>query len=155
MPENNLILTPTGLQKLIDELEELKKVRRKDVARKIKEAKEHGDLSENAEYAAAKEEQGIIEGRIIDIEHKIKTAEIAEKTEANKDTIMLGSRVVLKKGDETFEYEIVGTNEVDPEVNKISNESPLGKALMGKSAGVHVEYTTPDGKQACSIESIE
>lgn len=153
MANNNIILTPAGLQKLKDELSELKDVKRKEVAEKIKDAKEQGDLSENAEYAAAKEEQGLIEARIAELEHTVKTAEVAD-TSKTDDGVNMGSTVVLDSADGESEFEIVGTNEADPVSGKISNESPLGRALMGKNVGDTIEYPTPDGPQSCKIKSI-
>lgn len=144
MPEKNLMLTPAGLQKLQTELDELKNIRRREVAEKIKEAKEQGDLSENAEYAAAKEEQGIIEARIAELEHSIKTADVVEPMMAT-GSVMLGTKVEIEMNGKMFSYEIVGTNEADPSLGKISNASPLGKSLMGKKEGDEVQYKSPDG----------
>lgn len=151
----NLILTEAGIQKLREELETLTKVRRKEVAEKIKEAKEQGDLSENAEYAAAKEEQGLIEARIAELEHSIKTAQVVENSEVGKGKITLGSTVTVstKSGDVT--YEIVGTNEADPMNKKISNESPLGQVLMGKKPGDDIQYSTPAGPVKATISKVQ
>ncbi len=154
MPQN-LILTEAGIQKLKEELETLTKVRRKEVAQKIKEAKEQGDLSENAEYAAAKEEQGLIEARIAELEHSVKTAQVVENGEAGKGKITLGSTVTIATGTTKLTYEIVGTNEADPLNKKISNESPLGQALMGKKEGDAVSYSTPAGSVSATIEKVQ
>lgn len=151
----NLILTESGIQKLREELETLTKVRRKEVAQKIKEAKEQGDLSENAEYSAAKEEQGLIEARIAELEHSIKTADVVENGHATKGKVSLSSKVTIATEAGKIQYEIVGTNEADPLNKKISNESPLGQALMGKKPGDTVEYATPAGRIQASIEKVE
>jgi transcription elongation factor GreA len=154
MGQNHLMLTETGLKKLQDELEVLVKVRRKEVAHKIKEAKEQGDLSENAEYAAAKEEQGNIEARIAELEHAIKTAEVTTAHTGKKDVVTLSSTVVVDIDGKSAEFAIVGTNEADPASYKISNESPLGQALMGQKSGATVTYKTPDGSHTCTIKKI-
>lgn len=154
MPQN-LILTEAGIQKLREELENLTKVRRKEVAEKIKEAKEQGDLSENAEYAAAKEEQGLIEARIAELEHAVKTAQVVENGEAAKGKITLGSTVTIATKSGKLTYEIVGTNEADPLNKKISNESPLGQSLMGKKEGDEVSYSTPAGSVSVAIEKVQ
>lgn len=151
----NLILTESGIQKLKEELETLTKVRRKEVAQKIKEAKEQGDLSENAEYSAAKEEQGLIEARIAELEHTIKTAEVVENGRATKGKVSLGSVVTVVTDAGKIKYEIVGTNEADPLNKKISNESPLGQAIMGKKPGDEAAYTTPGGSIKVVIEKVE
>ncbi len=151
----NLILTPAGLAKLKEEHELLTKTRRKEVAQKIKEAKEQGDLSENAEYAAAKEEQGLIEARIAELEHTIKTASVADQGSAEKGKVSLGSKVTVTTDGKTSTFEIVGTNEADPLNKRISNESPLGAALMGKKSGEETEYVTPAGTIKVSIGSIQ
>lgn len=151
----NLILTESGIQKLKEELEVLTKVRRKEVAQKIKEAKEQGDLSENAEYSAAKEEQGLIEARIAELEHSIKTADVIENGHITKGKVSLGSTVTVATQAGKIQYEIVGTNEADPLNKKISNESPLGQALMGKKPGDAIEYSTPAGQVKVSIEKVE
>ena len=133
MDKKNL-LTYQGLQKLENELQELKVVRRKEVAAKIKEAREQGDLSENAEYDAAKEEQRDIEARIEDIEKILKNAEVVVEEEVDLDKISIGCNVKILdiEFDEELEYKIVGSTEANSLKGKISNESPVGKALLGK-----------------------
>ena len=128
------ILTYQGLKKLEDELQELKVVRRKEVAAKIKEAREQGDLSENAEYDAAKDEQRDIEARIEDIEKILKNAEVVVEEEVDLDKISIGCNVKILdiEFDEELEYKIVGSTEANSLKGKISNESPVGKALLGK-----------------------
>ncbi len=145
--------TPQGLEKLKSELEKLK-ANRKSLAKKISEAKELGDLSENAEYHAAKEEQGMNESRIIEIENILKQAVVVEKNK-KLDQVQVGSKVTVKnnQGVET-EYEIVGSNEVDPANGKISNESPLGQAMLGKKIGEIVTINTPRGEHSYTISKI-
>lgn len=137
MPEKKTILTYTGLKALESELENLKVVRRKEVAVKIREAREQGDLSENAEYDAAKDEQRDIETRIEEIEKILKNVEVVDEDEVDLDKISVGCTVVLydKEFEEEVEYRIVGSTEANSLAGKISNESPLGAALLGKAVG--------------------
>ena len=147
MGEKKRILTYAGLRALEDELENLKVVRRKEVAVKIREAREQGDLSENAEYDAAKDEQRDIETRIEEIEKILKNAEVVVEDEVDIDKISVGCVVVLydKEFEEEVEYKIVGSTEANSLAGKISNESPLGKALLGKAVGDDVEVDTQVG----------
>ena len=147
MAEKKRILTYAGLRALEDELENLKVVRRKEVAVKIREAREQGDLSENAEYDAAKDEQRDIETRIEEIEKILKNAEVVVEDEVDIDKISVGCVVVLydKEFEEEVEYKIVGSTEANSLAGKISNESPLGKALLGKAVGDDVEVDTQVG----------
>lgn len=147
MAEKKKILTYAGLKALEDELENLKVVRRKEVAAKIKEAREQGDLSENAEYDAAKDEQRDIEARIEEIEKILKNAEVVVEDEVDLDRISVGCLVALydKEFDEEVEYKIVGSTEANSLAGKISNESPLGKALIGKMVGDEVEVEAQAG----------
>ena len=139
-------MTYEGLKKLEDELQDLKVNRRKEVAQKIKEAREQGDLSENAEYDAAKDEQRDIEARIEEIEKILKNAEVADD-EFGAGVINLGSTVTVYdcEFDEEIVFKLVGSTEAKSLENKISNEAPLGKALIGKVAGDEVEVETPSG----------
>ena len=141
------ILTYAGLRALEDELENLKVVRRKEVAVKIREAREQGDLSENAEYDAAKDEQRDIETRIEEIEKILKHAEVVVEDEVDLDQISVGCTVVLydKEFEEEVEYKIVGSTEANSLAGKISNESPLGKALMGHKVGDNIEVNAQAG----------
>ena len=141
------ILTYAGLRALEDELENLKVVRRKEVAVKIREAREQGDLSENAEYDAAKDEQRDIETRIEEIEKILKHAEVVVEDEVDLDKISVGCTVVLydKEFEEEVEYKIVGSTEANSLAGKISNESPLGKALIGKKVGDNIEVNAQAG----------
>ena len=150
------ILTYQGLKKLEDELQELKVVRRKEVAAKIKEAREQGDLSENAEYDAAKDEQRDIEARIEDIEKILKNAEVVVEEEVDLDKISIGCNVKILdiEFDEELEYKIVGSTEANSLKGKISNESPVGKALLGKQVGDIVKVETPGGEFEYKLLSI-
>ena len=141
------ILTYQGLKKLEDELQDLKVVRRKEVAAKIKEAREQGDLSENAEYDAAKDEQRDIEARIEDIEKILKNAEVVVEEEVDLDKISIGCNIKILdiEFDEELEYKIVGSTEANSLKGKISNESPVGKALIGTKVGDVVEVETQAG----------
>ena len=141
------ILTYQGLQKLEDELQNLKVVRRKEVAQKIKEAREQGDLSENAEYDAAKDEQRDIEARIEQIEKILKNAEVVVEEEVDLDKINIGCQVKIldMEFDEELEYKIVGSTEANSLKGKISNESPVGQALLGKKVGETVTVETQAG----------
>ena len=144
-PKKN-ILTYAGLRRLEDELEDLKVNQRKMIAQKIKEAREQGDLSENAEYDSAKDEQRDIEARIEELEKILKNAEVVDESEADTDTINIGCKVQVldMEYDDEMEYFVVGSTEADSLKNKISNESPLGKALIGKKVGDVVQVETPD-----------
>ncbi len=155
--EKKIILTSAGLASLEEELENLKVVRRKEVAAKIKEARAQGDLSENAEYDAAKEEQAEIEARIATIEKMFRNVEVIDEDEINTGKVNLGNKVTVY--DEEFEeeitYTIVGPAEADPAELKLSNESPLGMALMGHSVGDVVENNAPDGILKFKILEIQ
>ncbi len=156
MAEKKVVLTYDGLKKLEDELQELKIVKRKAVAEKIKEARSQGDLSENAEYDSAKEEQAEIEARIITLEKMLRNAEVIDEEEIDHGVINFGSKVKVydKEFEEEVVYLIVGSAEADPFSQKISNESPLGLALIGKTVGEEVEVATPDGTVTYKILEI-
>ena len=147
-----VVMTYDGLKKMEQELENLKTVRRKEVAEKIKEARGQGDLSENAEYDAAKEEQGEIESRIVQLENLLRNAEVIDE-----DVLKMGSKVTVLdvEFDEEMEYTIVGSTEADPMNGRISNESPLGMALLGQKVGATVMADTPDGEVAFKILNIQ
>ena len=157
MEEKKKILTYTGLKALEDELENLKVVRRKEVAAKIKEAREQGDLSENAEYDAAKDEQRDIEARIEELEKILKNAEVVDEDEVNLDKISVGCTVTVYdvEFDEEMEFKIVGSTEANSLQGKISNESPVGKALIGRSVGDTVQVETQAGEIAYKVLGIE
>ena len=156
MEEKKNILTYEGLKRYEDELHELKVVRRKEVAQKIKEAREQGDLSENAEYDAAKDEQRDIEARIEVLEKILKNVEVIADEDVTSDTINIGCTVVIKDldEDETEEYSIVGSTESNSLAGKISNESPVGKALMGAAVGDTVTVSTPAGEFKYEVREI-
>lgn len=141
------LMTREGLDKLEAELQDLKVVRRREIAEKIKEAREQGDLSENAEYDAAKDEQRDIEARIEQLEEILKNAEVVDSDEGDEDKINIGSRVRILdiEDDEELEYKIVGSTETDSLNGKISNESPVGRALLGAVAGQVVSVETEAG----------
>jgi len=147
-------ITPEGLEKIRKELEERKTTIRQEIASSIKEAKEQGDLSENAEYSAARQRQGENEARIAELEVMIKTMKVAEKS-GNTSCVGFGSTVSVKmESGKEMAFTIVGTNEVDPASGKISNESPLGKAFIDKCEGDTAEVETPSGTMKYSIVSI-
>ncbi|EST51669.1 transcription elongation factor GreA [Brevibacillus panacihumi W25] len=147
MSEKEVILTPEGLAKLEQELEDLKTVKRKEVAARIKEAISFGDISENSEYEEAKNEQAFIEGRILTLEKMLRNARIITNEDVDTGVVSVGSKVRLKDlefGD-IVDYTIVGSAESDPMNNKISNESPVGQALLGKAKGAVVDVQVPAG----------
>lgn len=131
---NETLITQEGLQKLKDELNELKSVRRIKVSKRIQEAIALGDLSENSEYDDAKNEQALVEGHIAELEAKIRTAKIIEETDDSSAKVRLGSKVILEDVEtgDRFDYTVVGTAEADPFNNRISNESPVGSAILGQ-----------------------
>ncbi|KYP81959.1 transcription elongation factor GreA [Ferroacidibacillus organovorans] len=147
MSEKEVLVTPAGLKKLEDELEQLKSVKRREVAERIKVAISYGDISENSEYEDAKNEQAFVEGRIITLEKMLRNARIIHDEEIDTGVVSIGSTVTLRDIEykEDVEYHIVGSAESDPAENKISNESPVGRALLGKSVGSTVEVTVPAG----------
>lgn len=147
-----VVLTPEGLKKLTAELAELK-ARRKAVINRIQTAKEFGDLSENAEYDDARNEQSFVEGRIQELDEMIKRAKIVNKQQGG-GKIGLGSRVAVECDGEKEEYELVGANESDPSMGKISVESPIGKSLLGAAKGETVVVSTPGGKMEYKVISI-
>ena len=139
-------MTPAGLEALEKELEELKTVRRKDVAEKIKVARGFGDLSENSEYDEAKNEQGFIESRIAQLEAMLKHARVIDNDDLSLEHVSVGTHVKIEDEDgEVEEYDITGSTEADVDANRISDESPVGSALIGKKAGDSVDVTLPNG----------
>lgn len=147
MKEKDVMLTVVGLKQLEDELEQLKTVKRRSVAERIKQAIEFGDISENSEYEDAKNEQAFIEGRILTLEKMLRNAKIIDDENLANDIVSLGSKIVIKDlefGD-VLEYTLVGSVEADPDANKISNESPVGKAILGQQKGSVVEVNVPAG----------
>lgn len=157
MVEKKNILTYEGLTRLEGELQDLKVVKRKQVAEKIKEAREQGDLSENAEYDAAKDEQRDIEARIEELEKILKNAEVVDEDEVDLGKINIGCMVKLldKNDKEEVMFRIVGSTEANSMQNKISNESPVGKALMGKKVGQVVNVDTQAGRLSYKVIDIQ
>ncbi len=157
MEEKKRILTYAGLKALEDELENLKVVRRKEVAGKIKEAREQGDLSENAEYDAAKDEQRDIEARIEELEKILKNAEVVVEDEVDSDKINIGCTITVydEEFEEEMEFKIVGSTEANSLQGKISNESPVGKALIGREVGDEVAVETQAGEITYKVLKIE
>jgi len=151
------IMTYEGIKKLEEELEYLKTVKRKEITEKIKVALGYGDLSENSEYDEAKNEQAFVEGRIIQLENMLRNASVVDESELEKDIVSIGSVVRVKdyEFDEEVEYHIVGSAEADPMENKISNESPVGNALIGKKAGDIIEVIIPDGVSKYKVLEIK
>ncbi|MDP3965110.1 MAG: transcription elongation factor GreA [bacterium] len=156
MADKTEYITAEGLQKLKKELDELKNVKRKEIADRIQEAKELGDLSENAEYADAKNEQSFIEGRIIQLENLLKNVTIISDTKKKKsEVVQVGSKIELSTNGNTLKYTIVGSNEAEPEKGLISNESPLGQAFLGRGVGEMVQISVPAGTVEYKILHIE
>ena len=158
MAEKETILTEAGLKKLEDELDYLRSEKRQQVAERLKIAISYGDISENSEYDDAKNEQAFVEGRILTLENMIRNAKVIKDSEINKDIVSLGSKVKIKDmetGDED-EYEVVGTTEADPmaDIPRISNESPVGKAILGQKVGSVCVVRTPAGELNYKIVSI-
>jgi transcription elongation factor GreA len=151
-----VILTKEGKEELEKRLEYLKIEKRAEITERIKTAREFGDLSENAEYDAAKNEQAMIEGEILEIENKLKYAVIIKDSDIKKGTVSLGSKVDFIDDEigEVMTYEIVGTTEADVELGRISNESPIGNALLGKKAGDSVKVVVPAGITSITIKKV-
>jgi transcription elongation factor GreA len=155
--EKEIILTAEGLTKLQEELDELKTVHRKEVNDRIRQAKEYGDLSENAEYEDAKQEQAFIEGRILKLEGMIRNSRLIDESSFAADEVHIGATVKVKdlKNNESYEFHIVGSAEADPSAKRISNESPLGRALLTHKKGETVDVSTPRGVVKYKIEAIK
>jgi transcription elongation factor GreA len=149
-------MTATGYERLENELKHLKTVERPAVIRAISEAREHGDLSENAEYHAAKERQGWIETRVLELEDKLRRAEVIDVSKLSGDKVKFGATVVLADEDsgEESTYQIVGADEADIKSGLLSITAPLARALVGKAAGDNVEVSTPGGAKAYEIVSV-
>jgi len=151
-----ILMTPEGLARLEDELRNLKNDERPAVIRAIAEAREHGDLSENAEYHAARERQGFIEGRVAELEDIISRAEVIDASKLSGDVVRFGATVMLADldNDEESNYRIVGSHEADIGNGRISVTSPLGRALIGKTLGDTVEVATPRGSKAYEVVKV-
>jgi transcription elongation factor GreA len=155
--EKQTILTVEGLKKLEEKLDYLKSVKRREVAERIKQAIEFGDISENSEYEDAKNEQAFIEGEIITLEKNLRNAKVIDEGEISTDIVTIGSTVTLKdlKFDDELEYTIVGSTEADPTEFRISNESPVGAAILGKEIGSVIEVNVPAGILKYEIINIK
>jgi len=152
----DVILTPEGLANLKAELEHMSTVRRREVAARIKEAREFGDISENAEYDDAKNEQAMLESRIAQLEDRLRSATVVDASDINNDVVRVGTVVnVTEDGSKRTTYTIVGTAEANPAERKLSNESPVGKALLGHKKGDTVTFATPKGERQLKITKIE
>ncbi len=156
MDNKQIMLTDEGLLKLEQELENLKTKKRQEVAEKIKVARGFGDLSENSEYDAAKEEQAQVEARIVQLENMLKNAKVIDNDEIDLTAVSIGTRVTVydEEFEEEIEYSIVGSTEADPDAFKISDESPVGRALIGKKIDDIVDVETPGGVIKFKILSI-
>ena len=147
MASNEIVMSAAGLKTLQEELEYLKTVRRKELADEIKEARSHGDLSENSEYDEAKNTQGLVENRINELERMLKTVRVIDESELDIATVSVGTHVTIQEQGEpeAEEYDIVGRTEADPLRGKISDESPVGAALLGKAVGESADVQLPNG----------
>ncbi|EHM09683.1 transcription elongation factor GreA [Thermanaerovibrio velox DSM 12556] len=154
--EDQVIMTREGYEKLKQELASLRGDGRSEIASKLEEARAFGDLSENAEYHAAKEEQEKLESRIMWLEYQLSKAKVVEASDIDTSIVSLGTKVVLRDLDtnQTFTYVLVGSEEADPKANRISAQSPVGKAIIGKSAGEDVLVRVPKGTRHLKIEDI-
>jgi len=152
-----VILTPEGYEKLKQEIDHLRNDKRREVAERIRVAREFGDIAENAEYDDAKNEQAMLEHKIAQLEERLLSARVISKKEISKDAVSVGSKVRLRdvQANKTFEYHIVGSAEADPAQNKLSNESPVGKAIMGHKKGDVVEVSAPRGALKFKILEIK
>lgn len=147
MANKQMVLTSEGLQKLNEELDELKSVKRREIEEKIRVARSFGDLSENSEYDEAKNEQGILESRIAEIEKILQNVKVVDESNLSTEHVSIGNKVVLKdlQKNKTMEFHIVGSKEVDMKNRKISDESPVGKACLGKTKGEIIDVDAPAG----------
>lgn len=154
--DREVILTEEGYRKLKEEIEHLSTVKRREVAERIKEAREFGDISENSEYDDAKNEQAQVESRIQMLEQKLRNARVVDTEHIATDTVSIGARVTLKntKSKEEVEYSIVGSTEADPRNRRLSSESPVGKALLGRKKGEKVNVPAPRGAIEYQIVKI-
>ncbi len=152
-----LLLTPEGYKKLQEEIEVLSTVRRREVAERIRVAREFGDIAENAEYDSAKNDQAHLEARIAMLEERLKNARVVTKKEIRSGEVSVGTKVRLKDmtSNKTVEYHIVGSAEADPAEMKLSNESPVGKAIMGRKKGDVVEVSAPRGALTFKIMDVQ
>jgi transcription elongation factor GreA len=153
--QKDVILTPDGLEKLKQEIEYLSGEKRREVAERIKEAREFGDISENSEYDDAKNEQAMLEARIAQLEDKLRSATVVDASQLDSSEVQVGSRVEISEGGKKATYTIVGSTEADPRENRLSNESPVGKALIGRKKGDEVTIQLPSKTRTVKITKIE
>ena len=156
--QKDVILTPEGLEKLKAEIEHLSTEKRREVAERIKEAREFGDISENSEYDDAKNEQAMLEARIAQLEDKLRNATVIDQKQLDTNVVSVGTKVRVKdqKSGQSMLFHIVGSAEAEPSENKLSNESPVGKALVGRKKGDSVKVVLPSGKQReLKVDKIE
>ena len=154
---NEIVLTPEGYEKLKQEIEDLSGPKRRELAERIRIAREFGDISENAEYDDAKNEQALLEHRISMLQERMRNARVLKASEVTSDVVSIGTRVQLEDVDagETIEYHIVGSAEADPAGHRLSNESPVGKAIIGRKKGETVEVVAPRGSLKFKILDIQ
>ena len=154
---NEELVTPEGLGKLQDELKHLTETRRREVADRIRQAREFGDLSENSEYDDAKNEQGLLERRISELQRRIRNAKVVDPSETDANAVDVGTKVTIKASGEDKErtFQIVGANESDPSTGKLSHASPVGKAVLKRRVGEKVTVSTPRGATEYEIVNVE
>lgn len=155
MEDKPVLLTHDGLQKLEEELEQLVNVRRREVAERIRQARDFGDIAENSEYTEAKNEQSLVEGRIMTLESMVRNAVLIEENGKRHDVVEVGAQVKVTTDDGDESYSMVGAAEADPIAGRISNESPLGRALLGHKAGDEVQWESPMGTSRVKIVSVK
>ena len=154
MTDKDIYVTPEGLEKLKSDLEYLKTTKRKDIASRIASAKELGDLSENAEYSDAKEEQALVETKILELEETLRSAKLITKSKGSK-TVVIGSHITLNDASgKSHEFDLVGSNEADPTAGKISNESPMGKAVLGHAVGDEITVNLPESSVIYTLKKV-
>ena len=150
-----VILTPQGFEKLKTELDELTTVRRREVAERIKQAREFGDISENSEYDDAKNEQAMLEAQIAELDERLRAARVIDTADLSKDVVEIGSTIELEGPMGREVYQVVGSAESDPDDGRLSNESPIGRAVLGSRAGDSLDVTTPNGNVKVKVVSIK
>ena len=157
MIDREIILTPEGFQRLKEEIEYLSSVKRDEVAERIRAARDFGDISENSEYDDAKNEQAMLEARIYALEERLRSAIVVDSDSVTTDSVGVGTKVTLQdmKAGDIVQYSIVGSSEADPSAHKLSNESPVGRAIMGHKPGDKITVTVPQGSKKLKVMAIE
>ena len=157
MVDREIILTPEGFQRLKEEIEYLSSVKRDEVAERIRAARDFGDISENSEYDDAKNEQAMLEARIYALEERLRSAIVIDSDSVTTDKVGVGTKVTLQdmKAGDIVQYAIVGSSEADPAAHKLSNESPVGRAIMGHKPGDKITVTVPQGSKKLKVLAIE